>query len=580
MTHPIPTAALDDRLGFVGTSGSGKTYGAGTAVERLLHARARAIIIDPLGVWYGLRLLNDGQTPSGFDVVIFGGPHGDMPINERAGALIGETVATMKESAIIDLSELGAAASERRFMLAFFTALYKHADKEPVHLIIDEADMVAPQRILDREGDAQKLLGIAETIVRRGRVKGFIPWLISQRPAVLNKNVLSQVDGLVGFLLTSSQDRDALGAWVEGQADKGVWAKLYADMATYSQGEALVWLPQQGTLKVGRFPVKEMFDSSRTPKRHEKKIAAVVKPLDVEALRKKLAKVEEEAKASDPKALKAELATLRRQMAEAAKVAASTGTAIDPKAVEEAERRGYDHGYTEGGDRVMRGVANLAPDLAAAVGRAEAACADTRRLLDSFSTFMGALEGDRKMRPQRPPLRPPAPVTPRPIARPARQPTNGHATNTGLGLGERRMLAAIAQTPGGVTREGLTVMTGYKRSSRNTYLQRLTSAGLVEATGERLIVTVAGMDTLGPDFEPLPTGDALREHWLRELPEGEGRVFAEVVRAYPAPVDRETLRDLTGYQRSSCNTYLQRLSARDLVVRSGSGVAAADTLFQ
>ena len=32
--HAIPDAALDDRLAFVGTSGSGKTYAAGTAVER------------------------------------------------------------------------------------------------------------------------------------------------------------------------------------------------------------------------------------------------------------------------------------------------------------------------------------------------------------------------------------------------------------------------------------------------------------------------------------------------------------------------------------------------------------------
>ena len=28
--------------------------------------------------------------------------------------------------------------------------------------------------------------------MRRGRVRGFIPWLIMQRPAVLHKDVLSQ----------------------------------------------------------------------------------------------------------------------------------------------------------------------------------------------------------------------------------------------------------------------------------------------------------------------------------------------------------------------------------------------------
>jgi DNA helicase HerA-like ATPase len=57
VTHPIPAAALDDRLGFLGTSGSGKTYNSGTAVEIIINRKGRTIIIDPLGVWWGLRLL-------------------------------------------------------------------------------------------------------------------------------------------------------------------------------------------------------------------------------------------------------------------------------------------------------------------------------------------------------------------------------------------------------------------------------------------------------------------------------------------------------------------------------------------
>lgn len=215
MTFPIPNAALDDRLAVVGTAGSGKTYLVLGAIEHLLARKSRVIGVDPLGVMWGLRLCADGQTPSPFQPVIFGGAHGDLPLNEHAGALVGETVATMRESCIIDLSSLGTKNAERRFMLAFLTALYRATDKEPVHLIIDEADMFAPQKLLDKEGDAAKLLGMMETVVRRGRVKGFIPWLITQRPAVLSKDVLSQADGLVALKLTASQDRKAIGAWVE-----------------------------------------------------------------------------------------------------------------------------------------------------------------------------------------------------------------------------------------------------------------------------------------------------------------------------------------------------------------------------
>jgi len=49
-----------------------------------------------------------------------------------------------------------------------------------------------------------------------GRVRGFVPWLIAQRPAVLHKAVLSQADILVSMKLTSSQDRAALGALDQG----------------------------------------------------------------------------------------------------------------------------------------------------------------------------------------------------------------------------------------------------------------------------------------------------------------------------------------------------------------------------
>ena len=49
------------------------------------------------------------------------------------------------------------------------------------------------------------------------RLRGFIPWLITQRPAVVHKDVLSQADILIAMKLTASQDRDAIGAWIEGQ---------------------------------------------------------------------------------------------------------------------------------------------------------------------------------------------------------------------------------------------------------------------------------------------------------------------------------------------------------------------------
>ncbi len=44
----MPDVVLDDRLVFVGTSGSGKTYATLTAIERLLGKRAKVVVVDPL----------------------------------------------------------------------------------------------------------------------------------------------------------------------------------------------------------------------------------------------------------------------------------------------------------------------------------------------------------------------------------------------------------------------------------------------------------------------------------------------------------------------------------------------------
>jgi DNA-binding MarR family transcriptional regulator len=93
------------------------------------------------------------------------------------------------------------------------------------------------------------------------------------------------------------------------------------------------------------------------------------------------------------------------------------------------------------------------------------------------------------------------------------------------------------------------------------------------------LATDAGVSVLGNDFEPLPTGDDLRKHWLKELPEGERKILAILIEKYPDEVDRRTLSEATGYAQSSRNTYLQRLGARELISTSGGPVKASDTLF-
>lgn len=131
----------------------------------------------------------------------------------------------------------------------------------------------------------------------------------------------------------------------------------------------------------------------------------------------------------------------------------------------------------------------------------------------------------------------------------------------------------------GVRRDQLSVLVGFKKSTRNLYVQRLARAGYVEERGAAFVATDEGVRVLGDDYEPLPTGKALRDYWMGELPEGERRLFAIVCDRYPERVPRDEFDELTEYSKSTRNLYLQRLARRELIEGRGD-VRASATLFE
>jgi hypothetical protein len=97
-------------------------------------------------------------------------------------------------------------------------------------------------------------------------------------------------------------------------------------------------------------------------------------------------------------------------------------------------------------------------------------------------------------------------------------------------------------------------------------LQRLYAAGLARAGVNGTIeATASGCLSLGSDYQPLPTGRALLEHWLGRLPEGERRILEVAAEAFPSAVARDEIGERTGYKRSTRDAYLQRLGTRKLV---------------
>src|SRR6266508_2729744 len=159
----LPRDAVTQTFAILAKRGVGKTYTASVFVEEIIKAVLPVVVIDPVGVWWGLRASADGKGP-GLPIVIAGGDHADVPITPGGGEAVARLVVEENLSLVIDLSLLR--KHERiHFMTDFAETLY-HLNRTARHLVLDEADAFAPQRPMQGE---QRMLGAMDDIVRRGR---------------------------------------------------------------------------------------------------------------------------------------------------------------------------------------------------------------------------------------------------------------------------------------------------------------------------------------------------------------------------------------------------------------------------
>ncbi len=553
----LPLDIVTMRSLVLGVSGSGKSTFGRSLAERIHGAGQRFCVIDLKNDWWGLKASADGKSPA-IPVVIIGGPRADIPLDEDAGEAVADIVAETDHSFIIDLDELSKGKGIR-FLGSFFERLY-HVNREPLLLICDEADRYAPQKPMSPE--AHVTLGAADDIARRGRKRGIGSLWLSQRPAVIAKNVTSQCELVVTFRTTSSLDLKELKDHIGRVANADQVAATMKTVAALKNGQAILMSqhPDTAMFKTCQLPMPDTFDSSATPKVGQRRIEPkeLAAP-DLAALGERIKSTVEKAKAEDPKELRKRIRELEQELA-----THPTADEIDEgqaQRVEDLEER-----LSRARSEIRSLRENVIHDILAA---AKAVQDVAGRLVEEMPdpTPEPREPSSEWVRREMTKVAPPRP-TPR-----------AASSSPSLGKGERVILTAIAQHREGVTREQLTVLTGYKRSSRDTYLQKLGAGGLVELD-ERILVTKAGLAALGSDFRPLPTGDALRKHWLDRLGGGERVLLEAVITKHPHGCTRDWLSEVTEYKRSSRDTYLQKLMARRLIEsKTGGVVRASDALF-
>ncbi len=288
---------------------------AAVMAEAMFAAGLPWVAIDPKGDWWGLRSNAAGDGP-GLSVPIFGGLHGDLPLNPESGRLMSELIVEHNLTCILDVSRFSKAA-RIRFATDFALRLYEphQADPQPRHIFLEEADRLLPQRVTQ---DMAPCVGAYSDLIRLGGAFGLGVTLISQRAAVINKDGLTQVETMVAMRTTSPQDRKAIHDWMEHHA---IAAEIVESLPGLVSGEAWVsssfFLAEHGHQPIQRirFRQRRTFDSGATPKLGQQRRVATLADIDLGALADRMADVVERAAQDDPKALRKRIAELERQLA-------------------------------------------------------------------------------------------------------------------------------------------------------------------------------------------------------------------------------------------------------------------------
>lgn len=580
----LPVNAATQKLAWLGTTGSGKTYGASKLAEQFWYAGAQFVVLDPVGVWYGLRLDKTGKKPSTIDIPVFGGLHGDMPLDPGAGKLLANLVVDKNLSAIIDVSQFESDAAKARFAADFADQFFhrKKANASAVHLFIEECQEFVPQN--PQRGE-ERMLHAFVRMQKLGRNFGIGSSYISQRPQEVNKKALNMAQTLFVFRNTGTHERKAIELWIK---DNSLDENIANDLPKIPTGQCHIWSPE--FLKISEMVhilEKDTFNASATPEVGKKAKAQSLASIDIKALQESMADTIAAAANEDPALLRKKIQALEGELKKKVAPVAPVG----PMGVSQWMEYGHKYKYAEFFEK------QIAARFEETIGKMRFAltnASSTLRKIAELTSRPDVLELTQKDFKLPKDFKPgqiiqipkSAQLTKKDvdlIERPQITKSEPIARDVSIGgqmgKGETSILTAAAQLTGGATRPQLTVLTGYKKTTRNRYIQTLQALRYVELEGDRIKASPEGVAALGPTYEPLPTGPELQDHLMRTLPKGEMEILKVLLAHAPNSVEREILTEATGYQKTTRNRYLQSLAARELVEYEGTAVYCSRTLL-
>jgi len=238
---------LTGRAFVTGKSGSGKSNTASVVVEKLLDGGYPVMIVDVDGEYYGLKeeyeLLHAGADDE-CDIQV------DAEHAERLATLALEDNVPI----ILDVSGYLNEQDAKDLLTAVARQLFAKEKKlkKPFLLVVEEVHEYIP------EGGGMDECGrMLIKIGKRGRKHGLGVAGISQRPADVKKDFITQCDWLVWHRLTWNNDTKVVGRILGGE-----YADAIEDM---DDGEAFLTTDWSEETRRVQFHRKQTFDAGATP---------------------------------------------------------------------------------------------------------------------------------------------------------------------------------------------------------------------------------------------------------------------------------------------------------------------------
>jgi signal recognition particle GTPase len=577
----LPLEMAAEAACIVGVRGSGKTNTARAMAEELFEAGIPICVIDPTDAWWGLRSTRDGRG-DGYPVFIFGGEHGDLPLEETHGKTIAEFLVSERVPVVLSLRHLRKNA-QRRFVTDLAEELYhlkgKPENRQPLTVFIDEAPLFIPQRVM---GEMARTVGAVEDLIARGRNAGFGVVLIGQRFATMNKDVTTQAGTIICHRTTSPQDRKAIAEWIEENATIEQQKETLSTLATLADGQAWIWATRMNLYQCVQMRLSTTFDSGATPKLGQR----IIQPkrlaeIDKEKLKARMSAAVESKKANDPAELKKRVQQLERELH-----SAKPARTVEQKTVEKLIVKDAQISRLE---KIVNILERIGPTylekLQPLIDRQctlQAAASELRAAIvaakanGGISARKGAVIEALKH-----PWSPDRAPAPRPSPRPS--PARGEGEDQPAGITNRQQkfldaAATLTTLNSPVTRETVSAWVGVhpRGGSVGEELKALVQLGFIDHERGTIHVTEAGMAAAGT-IDPTTAIETAKGG----LTNRQREFFEIICRAYPEATTREAIaQEKELHPRGgSLGEDLGRLVGRGLVEVSRGQYRARDFLF-